>query len=593
VPDQPLQDPPAADVGNPRVRPPSGRSSLATLVFWISGAGALTYAVWAALRRSWVCDDAFISFRYAEHLVGGLGLVYNPGERVEGYSNFLWTLWSALGLWIGADAERWATTAGIACYAAAIGILIWNSWSIRREQAGPVSWIPVAAILAALHPDWNIFATGGLETSLFTLQITLAYVLLARGEPGQGRAAAVGLLLGLAAMTRPDGVLIAATMALFALITNPRRPRTLVILLAAFLVVWLPYTAWRISYFGDYFPNTYYAKSAAIPWYSQGAFYIKLYFLRYWPLLLGIALVAIAWLRTVGGGGAIDPAVRDRWRRSVLLAGMLALAYAAFVFRVGGDFMFGRFLIPVTPLLLVLFERSLIQIGGDHALGRWVLAGVAAIGIVFTPYPLPRNPLGSVRGIVFEPNYYSTEATEHAKGVGLALRPFFQGLPVRLAFFGGEARMVYYARPRLAIECSTGLTDRHIAHQPLAERTRIGHEKLADVDYVLGERGAHVSFFRGAPEVFQLHREIPLVDIEMAGVRGRVLNWDAALLDSLRRRGASIQDFPTELDGLLAAPSPEYEMLEWFTEDKLRRFYFRHVTDPERAALLRERIGAS
>lgn len=37
-------------------------------------------------------DDAFISFRYARNLVEGHGLVYDLGEYVEGYSNFLWVL---------------------------------------------------------------------------------------------------------------------------------------------------------------------------------------------------------------------------------------------------------------------------------------------------------------------------------------------------------------------------------------------------------------------------------------------------------------------------------------------------------------------
>jgi arabinofuranosyltransferase len=37
-------------------------------------------------------DDPFISFRYARNLLDGHGLVFNPGERVEGYSNFLWII---------------------------------------------------------------------------------------------------------------------------------------------------------------------------------------------------------------------------------------------------------------------------------------------------------------------------------------------------------------------------------------------------------------------------------------------------------------------------------------------------------------------
>src|SRR5207247_899918 len=50
----------------------------------------------------WLVDDAFISFRYAQHLVDGYGLVFNPGERVEGYTNFLWTMIMAAVIWIGA-----------------------------------------------------------------------------------------------------------------------------------------------------------------------------------------------------------------------------------------------------------------------------------------------------------------------------------------------------------------------------------------------------------------------------------------------------------------------------------------------------------
>src|SRR4051812_9407292 len=43
-------------------------------------------------------DDAYITYRYARNLVRGFGLVYNPGERIEGYTNFLWTLLVAGGL---------------------------------------------------------------------------------------------------------------------------------------------------------------------------------------------------------------------------------------------------------------------------------------------------------------------------------------------------------------------------------------------------------------------------------------------------------------------------------------------------------------
>ena len=567
-----------------------GSSRAATRTFWCAGAAALVYALWAATRRAWVSDDAFISFRYAENLVRGIGLVFNPGERVEGYSNFLWTMWTAVGLCLGLDAERWANLAGIACYLVALGALIWNSWTIRREAPGPARWIPIAALLGALLPDWNIFATGGLETSLYTLEVTLLYVVLARSDVRAGRAAVAGLILALAAMTRPDGVILAAAAGLFVLASDPRRPRAAIALSVSFLIVWVPYTWWRVGYYGDFFPNTYYAKSASHAWYLQGAVYNALYFARYWPLLIGLALVALAWPRTARDGDDATRAALPAWHRRAALAAILALSYTTYVFRVGGDFMFGRFLIPMTPLYLVLLEAGITRIAAGRPRAQWVLVGIAAAGILLTPYPLPRDPLGAVRGIVFEPNYYSREATDWKRGQGLRLRAFFEGLPVRVAFFGGEARLVYYARPQIAIECTTGLTDRWIARQPLKERTRVGHEKLASRDYLLDVRRTQLAFFPGASKVLKLDEAIPAVEIEMGRVHGRVLTWDPALMDSLRRRGAVFQDFPAELDRLLSEPNL---VLIWggpTVADKLRRFYFGHVHDPGREALLAQRI---
>ena len=563
-------------------KPPSRATAW---VFWCATAAALLYAFWASWRREWVSDDAFISFRYAENLVRGLGLVYNPGERVEGYSNFLWTLWTAFGLWLGQDAERWVAISGIVCYVAALGVLAWNSWATRAEATGLARWIPIAALLGALHADWQLFATGGLETSLFALEVTLLYVVLSRGDLGPARAALAGLLLALASMTRPDGVVLTAAAGLYVLLTNLRRPRTVVALAAAFLIAWAPYTAWRVAYFGDFFPNTYYAKSAMHAWYSQGAIYAALYFVRYWPLLLGPALIGLAWWLARDGA----PAGSRSWRRNAALAMLLALAYTAFVVRVGGDFMFARFLIPITPLLLVLLEMGITRLGA-RAIMQGALVGIAALGILFTPYPLPADPLGSVRGIVFEPNYYPLEATNETRHKGLVLRRFFDGLPVRVAFFGGEARLFYYARPMVAIECVTGLTDRAIARQPLERRTRIGHEKLATTDYVIGERRAHLSFFGGTGRVLRLDDVIPAVEISLRGVRGRVLTWDPVLMDSLRARGAVIQDFPADLDRILDESSLVVKWQGQAIYDKMHRFYFGHVKDPKREALLIQRI---
>ena len=61
-----------------------------------------------AAQLAWLADDSFISFRYAKNLVDGLGLVYNAGEYVEGYTNLLWTLMMAASM--AAISEAWSSS---------------------------------------------------------------------------------------------------------------------------------------------------------------------------------------------------------------------------------------------------------------------------------------------------------------------------------------------------------------------------------------------------------------------------------------------------------------------------------------------------
>src|SRR5690606_26802938 len=84
----------------------------------------VTLAILQALRALWLTDDAFISFRYAENLVAGHGLVFNPGERVEGITNPAWTLWIAVGHALGWRAEIWSTAWGMSFHGASCVLLV-------------------------------------------------------------------------------------------------------------------------------------------------------------------------------------------------------------------------------------------------------------------------------------------------------------------------------------------------------------------------------------------------------------------------------------------------------------------------------------
>ena len=167
-----------------------------------------------ALQLAWLADDAFISFRYARNLVDGLGLVYNAGEYVEGYTNLLWTLAIAAGLRVGWAAESFAHVLGIGCWLALVALLGARAW--RRARAVGRTPLPLAAALCLLLADMQQWATGGLETSMFSLFASAGILAIASPNASRRRLLCAGLLLGLTTLTRPDGVIFAVLGVLFA-----------------------------------------------------------------------------------------------------------------------------------------------------------------------------------------------------------------------------------------------------------------------------------------------------------------------------------------------------------------------------------------
>lgn len=565
----------------------STRSTDAGKGFFVAAALlAVAAGTGSAWRLAWLCDDAFISLRYALNLSRGLGLVYNAGERVEGFTNPLWTVFLALPYRLGVDPESWAIVAGIAAHAGTLACLAWYGYRTRR--AGLPLFLPASALFVAAHPDMAVFATSGLETSLFTFLSTAAFVVLTPA-PGKRAAAAAGALLALASLTRPDGLIFLAASVAYSLWRGRPRFQAPAALLASFAVLWAPATALRVSYYGSFLPNTYHAKSAGVAWWSQGLHYAALYFERY-PLLAGaIPLAGLALALAFARDARREPH-RDleEVAGGVALATAFALGYGLYVVRVGGDFMFARFLIPVTPFLLLLVEATAILLATRRAVQ------VAAVVVAAASLALSASPVATdfsrTRGIADERESY-VRSLGPSRAAGLTLREFFAGLPIGVLFLGGQARLVYYADPAVAVECETGLTDPVIARQPLAERGRVGHEKRASVEYILDRRRLLLSFHRGAGKILGLDAEIPAVPITFGNVRGRLLRWDPEIVADLVGRGARVGDFPSALDLYISTirERPDDEVRRDYR--LYRRFYFDHVPDAPRLEAFERRLG--
>jgi len=547
--------------------------------------GLTAVAVWfgtgRALRLWWVSDDAYISFRYADHLVRGLGLIFNVGERVEGYSNFLWTLWCALGLRLGYEAEVWAIASGVVCYGATIVALGASTWLRRREPDALL--LPVAALLAAVHRDWAIFSASGLETAAITLLAVLAYLSLVRARGRAGGCAVAGGILALAALMRPDGILFGATGGLFVLWSGRPRLRATLAYAVPLILVLLPYAVWKLWYYGNLLPNTYYAKSAALAWYSQGWIYLRVYLQKYWVLAVGPLLALLAATsghRSRRVADARAPREESTWAEATALAAAFAAVHTFYVVRVGGDFMFARFLIPATPFFMLLLELGLGRWLAGRSVPALTATAAAVAAIALMPYPFPRA--GGVSGIINEYEYYPPQERLESRQLGLALRRALDGLPARAAMTGGQAILAYYSRLPVVIETSSGITDSAIAHQPLLRRGRVGHEKPASLHYLIDVRRVHLLFALWSYFPDTLEPYIPFEEVRIGDHSMTALNWDPEIMGALRRSGAYVGDFEGELDRYLRLLPTLPDSTVRADYARLRRFYFASVRDSAR-----------
>ncbi|MBX7246297.1 MAG: hypothetical protein K1X53_12445 [Candidatus Sumerlaeaceae bacterium] len=306
------------------------------------------------LRYSFLCDDAFITFRYARNLIRGDGLVFNPGERVEGYTNFLWLLeiaavWKFLGIRpeVGSLILSWLATIGT------IWITLLLSLRTRTDDwRWGAAWI--ALLLLATNRNFAVWTTSGLETRQFTMLLLLGVLLVSQRAAGWGALVGASLAFASATLTRPEGLMFFALAGLWYFVDCGARQQLKVGRLAALA---LPYAAivgshflFRHAYYDDWLPNTFYAKVAR-PWYSAGLLYYK-------TAVLENAIYLTAPLALIG-------AIWQLWTKrdsTFILFGILITAHAAYLARVGGDHFEFRPLDFYWPLLAVMAAEGILTI---------------------------------------------------------------------------------------------------------------------------------------------------------------------------------------------------------------------------------------
>lgn len=309
------------------------------------------FAAGVSIFLRWVPDDAYISFRYALNFAEGNGLVFNPGERVEGYSNFLWTIILGLGRKVGIDIVVAAVVLSVVC---ALGTVV-LALRLFDDIAGDVadrhtyrSHLFAVSLILVVSLPMVFWASSGLETFSAAFFLLMGVILHLEAERKGRPEIHVGSVIAylLVAVLRPEGIGYAAINAAVLLVRHRRRlPRSVAVSLVFSLVVFTIFVASRSFYYGSLVPNTYWAKPSTTIGYAdpllRGARYLARYFIVS-GLVLFLPLCVLAFR---------VPSVRYTVR---YLAGVLLVQFA-FIVWVGGDVLrFDRLGVAFHPVLLAV-----------------------------------------------------------------------------------------------------------------------------------------------------------------------------------------------------------------------------------------------
>lgn len=435
---------------------------------WLACAIQTLYAIAFIWRSSFVVegeryfclfDDAMISMRYAAHCAQGFGPVWNAGERVEGYTNFLWTAVMAVAHLPGFSPSATSLLMQI------IGIpILWATVVSAARLAKACKLLPGQAIVAVAITAGQYhliyFSLMGMETTIACLFSTLGLSASARALQARQASWATLLWFAPAALTRLDLILVAAVCFAFVWLSVRRGRGRLVLSLLLFGAVIIGHAIWRHSYYGDWLPNTYYLKSTGWPLSDRIGSGVEHTF---WTLLMFGAPLLLAL------GALLRP---RRWQAMLLSAFAILAVYQLYV---GGDARpFNRFVLPAAVGVFVVAGKgayALIALFMSQKTGR--AAGAARIGL--TAFAIAGMALIHVDHAALIVRPQTVEANQMNVRLALALQRCTTP-EARLAV--AWAGVVPYFLPRLSHDL-LGRCEKHIARMPAVKGVRrAGHNKF-------------------------------------------------------------------------------------------------------------------
>ncbi len=455
-------------------------------------------------RRTWAGEDAFIFFRYIDNLVNGRGLVFNIGERVEGFTSPLWIFFlSSISLFTSLGLRQIAIIAGL--FLSTLSILI-----ILFFDSSKKLFFPIGVILLITNSAFRDFATSGFETSLTYLLLTTIAILVKKNQIWK-HPIQLGILSSLLVLNRPEALLFVFYIFLVICINGLILIRTKVVsldtLISKLIYFSFPvilivggYQIFRMGYFASILPNTFYAKKGGEFYMSQGLFYLKDFVSAYWfsfaIIFLGITILTRSKLPFKLSKIFFDGEVH------VFVMSLLPLLYVLYS---GGDYMHGRSLLMTFLLICIAINSVFEKYTKPSFLSLFYSAVSIAIICLISVSQIPITSVAGkqINGIKDErfhfgfgynkgkfKEYFDERITGQFNWAnrGYYYKELSDALRIPISVVMGNIGFFGYAAEENVNVMGSSLSDPYLSRFPVRIRGTIGHEGEAHNDYVFSRK---------------------------------------------------------------------------------------------------------
>lgn len=481
-------------------------------IYYLLSAICVVFVIFCYSNK-FIQDDAYISFRYIQNFVDGNGLVFNIGEKVEGYTNLLWVLILSVFGFLKLNFENIAQVLSVIFGILVLFLTYQISALIKIEpeknqkksktQEAPVNtkyFDLIPSLFLLFTASFIFWSISGMETTMFIsfCLIGIYYYMLSRDSLSVNYQFSISLLL--ATLTRPEGIYFFGLIMihkLFILVSVKKIEgikeffsKNNIISYLIYIIPVIVYFAVRYSYYGYLFPNTYYAKTGlSSVYFGMGVEYFTKFLTSY--LLYGIILLLPVYLfKSKSNFFAVS------------LFYWLIVCYTIYIITIGGDVLKqNRFFLTILPLIYILFAKLLTEIflklrlRTSKGAAKTVVLVITAFICIFY-YTTQKEKLE---------DDVLTEAglVDKMKSTGLWFNSKQQelGRPMTIAASTIGA-MSYFAGPQVNVIDLLGLTDKEIAHNPkLIPEISAGEygwkERNYNADYVMSRDPDYIYFATG------------------------------------------------------------------------------------------------